>query len=79
MRFPVTIKKLIDGKVQARCIGTVAGEVSVVGDSREEVLERARDEIRYRIELCPCSTVAEDYVELDVQEAAPSAWRGSVF
>jgi hypothetical protein len=41
MRFPVTIKKLIDGKVQARCIGTVAGEVSVVGDSREEVLERA--------------------------------------
>ncbi len=79
MRFPVTIKKLIDGKVQARCIGTVAGEVSVVGDSREEVLERARDEIRYRIELCPCSTVAEDYVELDVREAAPSAWRGSVF
>jgi hypothetical protein len=79
MRFPVTIKKLIDGKVQARCIGTVAGEVSVVGDSREEVLERARDEIRYRIELCPCSTVAEDYVELDVQEAAQSAWRGSVF
>jgi hypothetical protein len=79
MRFPVTLKKLIDGKIQARCIGTVAGEVSVVGDTREEALERARNEIRYRIELCPCSTVAEDYVELDPEDAPPSGWRGSVF
>ncbi|MCA1828473.1 MAG: hypothetical protein ABR567_15425 [Myxococcales bacterium] len=79
MRFPVTLKKLIDGKLQARCIGTVAGELTVVGNSREEVLERARNEIRYRIELCPCSTVADDFVELDVLDAAPSGWRGSVF
>ena len=79
MRFPVRVKKLIDGKVQARCSGTVAGEVSVLGDSREEALERMRSEIRYRIELCPCSTVADDYVELEVEEAAPSGWRGSVF
>ena len=79
MRFPVTLKKLIDGKVQARSIGTVAGEVTVVGSTREEALERARNEIRYRIELCPCSMVAEDFVELDVQDSAPSAWRGSVF
>ena len=49
MRFPVRVKKLIDGKVQARCIGTVAGEVSVMGDSREEALERMRSEISYRL------------------------------
>jgi len=79
MRFPVTLKTLIDGKIQARSIGTVAGEVTVVGSTRDEALERARNEIRYRIELCPCSTVAEDFVELEVQDAAPSAWRGSVF
>ena len=79
MRFPVTVKKLIDGKVQARCIGTVAGEVSVVGATREDALERMRTEIRYRIELCPCSTVADDYVELDAQDAPASNWRGSVF
>jgi hypothetical protein len=79
MRFPVTLKKLIDGKIQARSIGTVAGDVSVVGDSREDALERARNEIRYRIELCPCSTVAEDFVELEVREAPPTSWRGSVF
>ncbi len=47
MRFSVTLKKLIDGKIQARSIGTVAGDVSVVGDSREDALERARNEIRY--------------------------------
>ena len=79
MRFPVTLKRLIDGKIQARSIGTVAGEVTVVGSTRDEALERARNEIRYRIELCPCSTVADDFVELEVQDAAPSAWRGSVF
>jgi len=79
MRFPVTLKRLIDGKHQVRCIGTAAGDVCVVAGTREEALERARDEIRYRIELCPCSTVAEDYVELDVQESPASVWRGSVF
>lgn len=79
MRFRVTVKKLIDGKVHARSLGTVAGDVSVIGDSREEALERIRNEIRYRIELCPCSTVAEDYVELDAQDEPATAWRGSVF
>ena len=44
-----------------------------------DALHKIREEIRYRIELCPCSTVAEDFVELQVQDAAPSAWRGSVF
>jgi hypothetical protein len=79
MRFPVTVKTLIDGKVQVRSVDTLAGEVTVIGESREAALERARNEIRYRIELCPCSTVAEDYVELEVREEAPSPWRGTVF
>ena len=68
MRFPVTLKTLIDGKIQARSIGTVAGEVTVVGSTRDEALERARNEIRYRIELCPCSGASADRAELVVRE-----------
>jgi hypothetical protein len=53
MKYPVTVKKLIDGKWQARCLASVVGEVVALGDDREGVLERMRNEIRYRLEFCP--------------------------
>jgi predicted RNase H-like HicB family nuclease len=53
MKYPVTVKKLIDGKWQARCLASVVGEVVTLGESREDALERARNEIRYRLEYCP--------------------------
>ena len=66
MKFPATVKKLIDGKWQVRSIGTIAGEVTVLGDSKEDAIEKAKNEIRYRIEWCPCTGVEDDYVQLDV-------------
>lgn len=53
MKYPVTVKKLIDGQWQARCLASVVGEVVTLADTREAVLERAKDEIRYRLEFCP--------------------------
>jgi hypothetical protein len=79
MKFPVTIKRLIDGTFQARSLGTIAGEVTVLAASREGALEKVTAEIRYRIEWCPCSAVGDDFVELEVREAPASPWRGSVF
>ena len=79
MKFPATLKKLIDGKYQVRSIGTIAGEVTIVADSREAAIARATEEIRYRIEWCPCSAVSDEFVELDLQETPPSRWRGTVF
>jgi hypothetical protein len=32
-------------------------------------LDSIGDEIRYRLELCPCTTVNDDYVELNVVSA----------
>jgi hypothetical protein len=43
------------------------------GRSREEALAKLRDEIRYRIEYCPCSGVADDYVQLEVAHERGSA------
>jgi hypothetical protein len=41
--------------------------VSGHGLSATSALESLRAEIRYRVELCPCSSVEEDWVELDVR------------
>ncbi len=79
VKFSATLKRLIDGKYQVRSIGTIAGEVTVVADTREAAIARAKDEIRYRIEWCPCSAVTDEFVELDLRDAPPTPWRGSVF
>jgi predicted RNase H-like HicB family nuclease len=54
------------------------------GQSEEEALTRLRDEIRYRIEFCPCSGVDEEYVQVDVDVVGAAAeasrsprWSGS--
>ena len=49
---------------------------------RDDALARLRDEIRYRIEYCPCTGVEDDFVQLEVvdsatsgaTEPAPAAW-----
>ncbi len=55
---------------------------------REQALARLRDEIRYRIEYCPCTGVADDFVQLEVVDdlesrsgdgvvPVPSGWKSS--
>lgn len=68
VRFPCTVKQLMDGAWQARCMASSVGTVVVEAPNREEVLDRMRDEIRFRVEFCPCSAVADDYVQLEVTE-----------
>ncbi len=79
MEFPATIKRLIDGQWLVRSLGTVAGDVTVVGETREQALEKARLEIRYRVEWCPCSAVSDEFVDLVVTDSRDSRWAGSVF
>jgi hypothetical protein len=40
------------------------------GPQPTNALDSLRDEIRYRLELCPCTTVNDDYVELNVVSCA---------
>jgi hypothetical protein len=79
VKFPVTVKRLIDGSWLAKSTGTIAGNVERSGANREEALERIQAELRYRIEWCPCSGVTEEFVELEVTDESPSRWRSSVF
>ena len=62
MRFDVTVESGGDGFV-AECESM---QCSATGLSAANALDSLRDEIRYRLELCPCTTVDDDYVELNV-------------
>ena len=65
MRFDVTVEAGSDGFV-AECESMAC---SARGLSATNALDSLRDEIRYRLELCPCTTVNDDYVELNVVSA----------
>lgn len=61
MKFPV--------RIETRGAEYVAHSVaepvcSVKGSSRTEAIEKIRREIQYRIELCPCTGVEDDFVEI---------------
>ena len=65
MQFDVTVEQGNDGYV-AEC-ETMA--CSARGLSPTNALDALRDEIRYRLELCPCTTVDDSFVELNVTSA----------
>jgi hypothetical protein len=65
VRFDVTVESSGTG-FEASCDNP---QCSATGLSPTNALDALRDEIRYRLELCPCTTVNDDYVELNVVSA----------
>ena len=63
MRFEASVEAGSDGGYVASC-----EDPQCVGHGRSptSALDSLREEIRYRLELCPCTTVDEEFVELDV-------------
>jgi len=68
MRLTCTLSHLSNGKWVARHLGSSTGQVEVTAPTREEALTKMRDELQYRIELCPCSAVSGPTVELQIRE-----------
>ena len=68
MKLSCTLSRLPNGKWLARHTGSSVGLVEVTAMIREEALTKMRNELQYRIELCPCSGVSGPTVELQVQE-----------
>lgn len=63
MIFHASLEPTEGGGYVARCEEPA---VSARGLSPANALDSLRDEIRYCLELCPCSGVEDDYVELDL-------------
>lgn len=64
MKYTATLEEGEGGEYTASCEQVGA---SGHGLSSVAALDALRAEIRYRVELCPCSSVDDDAIELDVQ------------
>lgn len=64
MIFPVQIEATEDGAYLASYADP---DVRVRGLDVASALERLHAEIRYRLEMCPCSSVEDDYIQLRVE------------
>ena len=67
MKFPCTVQALSSGVWQARHAASSVGTVVVTAASRVAALDKLRNELQYRIELCPCSGVSGDRAEVVVE------------
>jgi hypothetical protein len=68
MKLTCALSRLTNGNWLARHTGSSLGSVEVTAPTREEALTKMRNELQYRIELCPCSGVSGDTVALQVRE-----------
>jgi len=69
MRFPCILTRLPDGRWSARHESREVGTAEARGTSREEVLAKIEGEIRYRLELCPCTGETYQHIAVQVVEA----------
>jgi hypothetical protein len=68
MKAPCTLSRMRNGTWLVRHSSSALGTTEVSASTREEALTKMRNELQYRIELCPCSGVSGDTVELQVRE-----------
>jgi hypothetical protein len=73
MCFPCTLTREPDGRWAARHEGREVGAVSARGVTRDEALAKLEGEIRYRLELCPCTGETYQHIAVEVVEGGTSA------
>lgn len=69
MKAACTLTRTGTGDWLARHSSPELGDVELTAPSPEEVLNKLRRELQYRLEWCPCSGMAVGTVELDVCRA----------
>lgn len=69
MKFPGTISRGNDGQWVARHESRELGAVQASAPTREQAIEKLCGEVRYRLELCPCSGEAYRDVKIEITDA----------
>lgn len=64
MKCSVRIAQVSSGRYIAYCDEP---KCSAGAPTRQEALDKIREEIRYRLEYCPCSTLKEGELEIEVE------------
>lgn len=70
MQFACEFKRRDDGQWTARHTGGDLGTVQVTAATREQAAGKLKDEIRYRLEICPCTGELYDTVTIQLVERA---------
>lgn len=70
MRFPCQLTRQPDGRWKLRHDGPQVGAVEVTASTRAEAESKMVGELRYRLELCPCSGESYQHLTIEVVEAA---------
>ena len=68
MRFACRMSRSGEDRWDARHEGTDLGLVTATGRSRDEALEKLRQELRYRLELCPCTGESYQHIQIEIVE-----------
>jgi len=71
MTFRCTILRESDNQWRVRHAGGPVGSVEVTAASRERAVEKMHNELRYRLELCPCTGEQFKDLEIELVEALP--------
>ncbi|HTD88675.1 MAG TPA: hypothetical protein VK850_19045 [Candidatus Binatia bacterium] len=69
MKFPCTIAQQAGGRWSARHASGDMGTVEVTAVTRAEAIEKMENELRYRVEMCPCTGRAFRNLEIEIVEA----------
>src|SRR5262249_25475621 len=76
MKALCTLSRTPNGAWLVRHASSTLGTVELSASSREQALTKMRDELQYRLELCPCSGVSGDTVTLQVGDDSSPAKQG---
>lgn len=68
MKFQCTITRRSDGRWSGRHTSSDIGHIEVIADSREAAAEKMENEVRYRVEMCPCTGRAFRNLEIEIVE-----------
>ena len=66
MKFACTVSQLDSGEWSVRHVGSDIGTVEVTARSQQEALEKMRGELRYRLEICPCTGELYRDVQIEI-------------
>ncbi|MCI0642366.1 MAG: hypothetical protein L0Y70_25090 [Gemmataceae bacterium] len=66
MKYPCTMEKRGDGRFLARHQSAGLGTIEVTASTQAEALEKMKNELRYRLELCPCTGEQFQHLEVEV-------------
>lgn len=69
MRLKCSLTRLASGGWLTTHDSRDVGKLEVLGATREETIEKMKGEIRYRLELCPCTGETYQHIEIDVVES----------